>query len=120
LAVFAVLVDQWALNLEGLTVTLELGGLFFEGDDTLHIGPDASLVEVVPDGTAGARFDEHRFTVAHDEALVAEGQWEGSIDTVAWVVLSLRGSQTVGTAVLEDADVLKSSSGTERLAFGVW
>lgn len=47
--------------------------------EVLHIWPDTSFVDVVPDGTAWAWFNEHSFTVAHEETFVCDSQTVGSV-----------------------------------------
>lgn len=54
------------------------------GAESDHVGPDASLDGVVPDGTAWARFDVHAFTVAHDETFVSDAQRKSTVDVSAW------------------------------------
>lgn len=80
----------------------------FDADGSFHFGPDADLGQRVPDGTAGARLNEHLFTVAHDEALVAESQWVNSFTAQARVGENLRAGQTIATTFLEDTDVFQS------------
>lgn len=80
----------------------------FDADCSFHFGPDAHFGQRVPDGTAWARLNEHLFTVAHDEALVAKSQWVNSFGVQARVRESLRAGQTIGTAFLKDTDVFQS------------
>jgi hypothetical protein len=88
----------------------------WDANNTNHIGPDASLVNVIPEGASWAGLDEHLVTVAHEESFVAEGQWVGTENTLAWVGVGLLSADTVSETIADNADVGQSSTDVERLA----